>query len=86
MTSFLVESYLPRTRAGELSAAAGRMRQAADELATATDPVRYVRSTFVPEDEICVRVFEAASIEAVKKVLGRAGLSYDRIVEAVESQ
>jgi hypothetical protein len=40
--------------------------------------------TFLPEDETCFHVFEAASEEAVREVCGRAGLGPARIVRAVE--
>jgi hypothetical protein len=40
---------------------------------------------FVPDDETCFHLFEAASAETVR-VAGRfAGLTFDRVTEAVES-
>ncbi len=82
---FLVEAYLPRTRARELSIAAGELRRAVDAAAAGGATVRYVRSTFVPEDELCVHVVEAASIDAARAALARAAIRYERLVEAVES-
>jgi hypothetical protein len=46
--------------------------------------VRYLRSIFVPEDEICFLLFEAASPELVGKASRRAELAYERIVEAIQ--
>jgi len=43
-----------------------------------------VRSTFLPEDEVCLHVFEAPSLQAAGEVSRRAAIAYDRIVEAVE--
>jgi hypothetical protein len=75
MRTFLVESYLPASRASELDDAIVR-------LSTAAPGARYVRSTYVPEDEICFHVFEAESIDAVREAGERAALAFDRIVEA----
>ena len=43
-------------------------------------PVRYVRSLFVPGDETCLDLFVASSAEAVGEATRRAGVSYERIV------
>jgi hypothetical protein len=42
-----------------------------------------VRAIFVPEDETCFFLYEAASAEAVRDAAHRAGLSSGRITEAV---
>jgi hypothetical protein len=82
--TFLVEAYEPRLRAGTLSELEARARAAAADLSSSGTAVRYVRSFFVPEDETCFHVFEAASADAVQAASERAGLSAQRIVEAVE--
>ena len=46
-------------------------------------PVRYLRSLFVPDDETCFLLYEAASAEAVRETVRRAGLAFERITEAV---
>jgi hypothetical protein len=43
-----------------------------------------VRTTFLPDDETCFHVFEAASEEAVGEVCRRAGIGSGRIFPAVE--
>jgi hypothetical protein len=48
------------------------------------EELRYVRTYFVAEDEICFHVFEAASREVVVEAAERAGLTDARITEAVE--
>lgn len=61
-------------------------RSAAADVSRAGKQVRYLRSIFVPEDETCFHVFEAPSAKAVAEVVQWAGLSSDRIVEAVEAE
>jgi hypothetical protein len=46
--------------------------------------VRYLRTTFLPEEQTLLHVFEAASPDALQQAARLADLSYDRIVEAVE--
>jgi hypothetical protein len=84
MPRFLVEAYVARSRAQEARAAGRAAREAAEELTREGTPVRYVRTTFLPNDETCFHVFEAAAEEAVGEVCRRAGLGSGRIVPAVE--
>lgn len=83
VTRFLVEAYTP---SAAVAAAGSRARTAARELARSGRSVRYVRSTYVPEDETCLHVFEAASIETVRAVSERAALEPQRILEAREEE
>jgi hypothetical protein len=48
------------------------------------EPVRYVRTTFLPDEKTCFHVFVAYSEEAVAEVCRRAGLGSARIMPAVE--
>jgi Protein of unknown function (DUF4242) len=84
MPKYLVETYVPGSRAREAQAAERDARSAADELVREGTPVRYVRMTFLPGDETCFHVFEAASEEAVGEACLRAGIRSARIVPAVE--
>ena len=61
MPSYLVETYLTRCRAGERAARERRARAAAEELTQERTPVRFERSIYIPEDEICFFVFDAPS-------------------------
>jgi hypothetical protein len=45
--------------------------------------VRFVRSVFVPEDEICLCVYQAASAEDVCEAARRAGLPVGHVREAI---
>jgi hypothetical protein len=84
MPRYLVEAYVPRSGALDARAAERGARAAAGELAREGTPVRYVRMTFLPDDETCFHIFEAASKEAVGEACRRAGIPSGRIVAAVE--
>ena len=74
MTSFLVESYTPAT------ASPADIEASARRAATGTS-VRYVRSIFVPDDEICFHLLQAASADSVDAVIRAAGITHQRIME-----
>ncbi len=84
MPRYVVEAYVPRSQAQDIRAAGRGARAAAEELAREGTPVRYVRMLFLPGDEMCFHIFEAASQEAVGEACRRAGISSGRIVSAVE--
>jgi hypothetical protein len=84
--SYLAEAYLARARVNELRAHEGRARAATMELRRQGTPIRFVRSIFLPADEICFYVFEAFSAEAVGTACERAALRFQRVVEAVDSR
>ena len=85
MPSYLVETYLGRSRAGERAVCERRARSAAEELTRESTSVSFERSIHVPEDEICFFLFHAASGQDVALAAERAGLDPIRIVEAVSS-
>ena len=84
MPSYLVESYVPRVLVGEIDGLAGRAREAAEGLAREGNDVRYLRSSFLPEDEMWLLWFDAPTPELVGEAGRRAELDFARIVEAVE--
>lgn len=85
MTEFLVELYVSRqdTAALERASGRGRIHAAAEELSRNGVRVRYLRRIFVPEDETCLLLFEAQSVEAVREVARRAAVPFERIAEAI---
>jgi len=85
VSGYLVESYLPGSRASQLDELAGRARLTAEAMALGGTPIRFVRYTYVPEDEVCLLLFEAASVEIVDAVAKQAGISFERIVSVVEA-
>jgi len=81
---FLLETYVPQVQAAEAREAGERARAAAEALADEGTRIRYVRTTFLPEDETCFHLFEAQSAEAVRELGRRAGIEPIRVVGAVE--
>lgn len=79
MTRFLVEAYTPASV--EIAKLAARARRAADDLAQAGADVQYVGAILVPEDEMCLHLLDAASVDIANDLARRAGISPDRIVE-----
>ncbi|HEY1511198.1 MAG TPA: hypothetical protein VGF93_19475 [Solirubrobacteraceae bacterium] len=84
MPSYLVESYVPRVRVGEIDGLTIRAREAAEGLAREGNDVRYLRSSFLPEDEMWLLWFDAPTPELVGAAGQRAELDFARIVETVE--
>jgi hypothetical protein len=84
MPSYIVESYLSRTRRADLPSLATRARDAAHALAIEGQDVAYLRSAFVPEDEVCLHWFIASSPAAVTEVARLAKLEFDRVIEELE--
>jgi hypothetical protein len=81
---FLVEHYWPGVTGESFARAVQQVRQAADALAAAAEPIRFMHSTLVLEDENAFCVFEAASAGVVAEAYATAGVAFERIVEAVE--
>ena len=79
---FLVELYTPF--ASDLPEIDRRVRAAAEELASEGALLRYQLSLLVPEDEMCLLLYEAASAELALEASRRAGVVSERIVEAIE--
>jgi hypothetical protein len=84
--NYLVETYLARGRAGERAARERRARSAAEELTDGRTRVRFDRSIYVPEDEICFFLFDAPSGRDAALVAERAELDSIRVVEVVSSR
>jgi hypothetical protein len=75
---FLAELFTEADDHDGRAALVQRAREAAGESTT----VRFVRSIFVPDDEMCFFVFEAESAAAVSLLAEQAALPIDRIVRA----
>jgi hypothetical protein len=83
--SYIVETYLARGQAGELTARERRARSAAEELTRQKTRVRFEHSIHIPEDEMCFFVFDAASVRDAALAAQRAELDPIRVVEAAPS-
>jgi uncharacterized protein DUF4242 len=75
---FLVESYV-----ADSSAAFDDACERARRTAAQADDVRYVDTTYLPGDDTVLHLFDAPSLEALDEAGRRAGLQFERIVEAV---
>jgi hypothetical protein len=84
MADFLVEVYTPRLDETALAKLVARLETAAEAMSADGFRVRYLRSIHVPEDETCFHLFQAESAEVVCEAGRRAGLTFDRVTEAVE--
>jgi hypothetical protein len=83
MREFVVEQYLPAAGAAEAEQRAAVARRAAEEMRSEGIRVQFVRSIFIPEDETCIHLYRADSIEAVRAAVTRASLPLERIAEAM---
>jgi hypothetical protein len=83
MAEFLVELYVSRAASGAVAIDLERARLAAEQLTSEGTPVRCVRSILVPDDETCLCLYDAVSVEAVREMSVRAGLELERISAAV---
>ena len=82
--TLLVEHYWPGVTADEFRAVADRVRASAEEMARSDARIRFLHSTLVPEDEAAFCVFAAESHELVAEAYRRAGIGFERIVDALE--
>lgn len=81
--TYLVEQYRPGNDAEALARYAKRVSAAASQLKNEGLSVRHVRSTIVPGEESLLCLIEAESEGLVRAVYSRAGVTFDRISEAV---
>jgi hypothetical protein len=82
--TYLVEHYLPGATPEGFRATATRLRSAAATLRDAGTPIRYRRAILMPADEAAFCVFEAESVDVVEQLYCSAGITFDRIVDALE--
>ena len=85
MASYVVELYV-RATPSALEESADRARAAAEELAREGRRIRYVRSIFLPADETCFHLYEAACEGDVDEASARAGTAFAQIVAAVDGR
>jgi Protein of unknown function (DUF4242) len=84
MAVYMVDRHLPGITPEQLGAAQRAAITAGEEFTARGKLVRYIRSTFVPEEARCMCLFEATTRELVKEVNDAAQLPYVRIVEALD--
>lgn len=84
MTVYMVERDLKGITMEQLAGAQKAAIAKAGEMAAGGTQIRYIRSTFAPEDGRCMCLFEAGSEPDVKRLNDEAGLPYNRVVEAYD--
>lgn len=84
MPVFMVERDLPGVQMEQLAAAQKAAIKAGKELTAEGKQVRYIRSTFVPGDNKCMCLFEAANAENVREANERAKVPFTKIVPALD--
>ncbi len=84
MSIFMVERSLAGISMDDLGAAQKAAIAKGEEMTAAGSPVRFVRTTFAPEDGRCMCLFEANSSEDVRRLNDEAGIPYDRVVPAMD--
>jgi hypothetical protein len=82
--TYLVEHYWPDATTDTFRDASDRLRAAARTMALASQPIRFLHSTLVPEEENAFCVFSATSPALVEEAYRRAGVPFERIVDALE--
>jgi Protein of unknown function (DUF4242) len=81
--TFLVENYSPGLSVEGFEAASYRLSAEADAMTREGKVVQVLRSTIVPADESLICVCSAESRALVCEAFRRAGVSFDRISEAL---
>jgi Lon protease-like protein len=83
---FLAEVYRPYHELAQLEADARGIADASAALSERGLPVRHLQAVFLPEEETCLHLFEAARLDAVERALQDTGLEAERISLVFESR
>lgn len=75
---FLAERYLSLQTSQALASQVDQDRAAAHAMS-----IRHIQTIYVPSDETCFTLFEAASLDLVTQTSDRFKLGYRRVVAAV---
>jgi hypothetical protein len=83
-TEYLAECFWPGVDEAAVHALDARAGASAGELTRAGEPVRYLGSILMREDEVVLCLFEGTE-EAVRRAATRAEIPFERILEATGS-
>lgn len=78
--TFLVERYIPRLQAADVTALTERVTAVTAELQAEGRHVRWLRSFAIPNEETCLCTFSAHTRTDVEEANRRAGAAYERII------
>ncbi|MDO9095211.1 MAG: DUF4242 domain-containing protein [Rubrivivax sp.] len=84
MSVYMVERSLKGIAMSDLAAAQKAAIATSQQFSAEGTPVRYIRSTFVPDSGACMCLFEASDADAVKRVNEVAKIPFDRVTEALD--
>jgi Protein of unknown function (DUF4242) len=84
MEVFMVERSLKGIPMDQLAAAQQRAISTAEQMTAAGTPIKYLRSTFVPEDGRCMCLFESGSCETVEALNRQAQIPFDKVGPALD--
>jgi Protein of unknown function (DUF4242) len=73
---YMVERYLPDLTADGVRAQIEREKELVG--------LRHLRTTYLPDDELCFSLFEAPSLAAVSQANELTGMAYERISPAFD--
>ena len=84
MAVYMVERELPGVSMEQLAAAQQAAIETGQQFTAEGKNVRYIRTTFVPDEASCMCLFEADNADLVKEVNEAAQIPFTRIVEALD--
>ena len=84
MPVYMVERELNGIAMNDLAGAQKLAISLSESYAAKGTPMRYIRSTFAPDDGRCMCMFEANSAEDVERLNDEAKIPYNRVVEALD--
>jgi hypothetical protein len=84
MSVFMVERDLRGIAMEDLAAAQKAAMRQAEEMRAEGKDIRYIRSTFAPDDGRCMCLFEADGADTVRDLNDAAGIPYSRVVPAYD--
>jgi hypothetical protein len=84
MAVYMVERELPGVTMDQLAAAQKAAIETGQQFTAEGKNVRYIRTTFVPNEAHCMCLFEADNADLVREVNETAQIPFTRIVEALD--
>jgi hypothetical protein len=84
MAVYMVERELPGVSMEQLAAAQRAAIETGEQFTAKGKNVRYIRTTFVPNESSCMCLFEADDADLVREVNEAAQIPFTRIVEALD--
>jgi hypothetical protein len=84
MAVYMVERELPGVTMDQLAAAQRAAIETGQQFTSEGKNVRYIRTTFVPNEARCMCLFEADNADLVKEVNEAAQIPFTRVIEALD--